>query len=207
MNNKNTWYRGHCKNLNGHHWSENALRRLFQFFFIDIGENCEIIETSVCELPNEIVEVEPMAIGCRINQFPEIHQAQELNQYFHELTGQNPLGMKICSKDGQFQSVDLFQFATQPNEDVVSVRGALLQRHQMRYNSSGILKREIAIQRGDCLRATVVNFVPTNEIYIEIEETQGNVEQHSALMGELNTENNSDLLWTVPEQTIGKYYL
>ena len=72
--------------------------------------------SNVCELPDEIVEVEPMAIACCINQFPETHQAPELIQYFRQLTSLCPLCIQIFSRDGQCQSVDLYQIPVNPHE-------------------------------------------------------------------------------------------
>ena len=62
----------------------------------------------------------------------------------------------------------------------------------MRYNSSGILRREIAIRRDVCLQATVADFVPPDEIFIVIEDTEENLNQYSALMADLNESNWDD---------------
>ena len=204
--NKNTWYRGLCKNISGYsHLAGKESEPLFEFFLIDIGATCEMIKISnVCELPEEIVEVEPMAIACCINQFPETHQVPELIQYFRQLTSLSPLCMQICSRDGQFQCVDLSQIPVKPSEEVViSIRGALLQLHQMRSHSSVISRRQITIRRGTCLLATVANFVPPDEIFIEIDDTEKNCEQYLALMLELDMEKNSDQQRIVPDK-IGK---
>ena len=66
-----------------------------------------------------------------------------------------------------------------------------------------ISRRQITIRRGACLLATVANFVPPDEIFIEIDDTEKNCEQYLALMLELDMEKNSDQQRIVPDK-IGK---